>query len=392
MAQRKSGRKRGSRQRGYYFRKGRGWYALRDGRSIPLTLDGKPIRDKDTNPEALRQAHQRLLDELAAPLPARARPGPVGAITVGDVCNVYLNHASATGAATTHYNRANSLWDFCTALPAKYRPKPGVAQPRLTPADRCPHPAFGRLPAGELTALHVDQWLDAHPAWKDRRFKVQALKRAYNYAVDGGLLTVNPIAKYPVGRSRGRVTYFTPEQEAALLAAAGSALTAAMRVLVRTGLRYGIEFTTMTAASVADGGDRMEWRVTPKQTPASAKYRTVWVTDPAVVELTRRQVERYPTGALWRNHHGDAWTAKALSGAFTRLMARVQRKGVTLDADACIYSFRHTYAKRTLEGFWTGRPTTIETLARLMGNTPQVCWNHYVQWSPTHNKALWEAC
>ena len=57
-----------------------------------------------------------------------------------------------------------------------------------------------------------------------------------------------------------------------------------------------------------------------------------------------------------------------------------------------MYATRHTYAKRTLQGYWTGKATNIETLARLMGNSPQVCREHYLQWSEIDNDPLWEAC
>ena len=68
-----------------------------------------------------------------------------------------------------------------------------------------------------------------------------------------------------------------------------------------------------------------------------------------------------------------------------------QEKGITLDSDACMYSCRHTYAKRTLEGYWTGKPTSIHTLARLMGNSVKVCMDHYLQWSAADNEMLWGA-
>jgi len=45
-----------------------------------------------------------------------------------------------------------------------------------------------------------------------------------------------------------------------------------------------------------------------------------------------------------------------------------------------MYACRHTFAKRTLSGYYTGRPVTIEVLAGLMGNTPKVCWDHYAAW------------
>jgi hypothetical protein len=62
------------------------------------------------------------------------------------------------------------------------------------------------------------------------------------------------------------------------------------------------------------------------------------------------------------------------------------------DEDCCMYSCRHTYAKRTLQGYWSGKATNIETLAQLMGNSAQVCCEHYLQWCESYTEPLWEAC
>ena len=149
----------------------------------------------------------------------------------------------------------------------------------------------------------------------------------------------------------------------------------------------------MTAQQVVDLGDRMEWRVTPKQTKRADKYRLVRVTDPAILALVRKQIARHPKGPIFRNESGEPWKSDNLTVAFTRLRRRVEeQEHIQFDSDACMNTCRHTYAKRTLQGYWTGKPTTIETLARLMGNTPQVCWDHYVQWCEAYNAALWEAC
>ena len=59
------------------------------------------------------------------------------------------------------------------------------------------------------------------------------------------------------------------------------------------------------------------------------------------------------------------------------------------DLDLCMYSTRHTYAKRMLQGYWTGKPVPIEILAQLMGNSVQICRDHYLKWTESMNEALW---
>lgn len=39
----------------------------------------------------------------------------------------------------------------------------------------------------------------------------------------------------------------------------------------------------------------------------------------------------------------------------------------------------YTFAKRVLQGYWSGKSTNIEMLAKLMSNSPQVCRDHYLQ-------------
>lgn len=397
----KLGRKKGSRTRGYHYRKGRGWYALDDDRRVPLVYpSGEHIRDQDADPATLKEAFERWkVASQATKLAAEKAEQAEATVTLEKVCDLYLSHTEMTGAEATHYNRANTLFDFCYAFPAKFRRKneqPAeytAEEKKAMQQQRCSHPPYGDLPATALTPLHVDEWLKAHPTWKTgRRTKVQALKRALNYAVERKLIPHNPIAGYFAGKDRSRITYFTDEQEAALMKHANANLRMALQVCIRTGLRYGVEFTSLTKDQITDMGDRMEWRVIPKKTKTSQKYRVVRVKSPEIIAIARQQMQAFPTGPIFRNNKGKAWTQSSLTTAFLRLRLRIEKQEkIQFDADACMYACRHTYAKRTLQGYWTGRPTTIETLAKLLGNTPQVCWKHYVQWCDSYSEPLWDA-
>jgi integrase len=133
----------------------------------------------------------------------------------------------------------------------------------------------------------------------------------------------------------------------------------------------------------------MEWRFDVDESKTK-KLRILRIKDSEIIDITRRQMERHPDGPIFRALSGEPWTRKNLSQRFRFLKYRLQKEGLEFDDDCCIYSCRHTYAKRTLEGYWTGRPCNIETLARLMGNSPQVCQEHYLQWSTVDNEFLWE--
>jgi hypothetical protein len=60
MAKEKSGRKKGSRNRGYFLRKSRGWYVVDGSRLLPLRYeDGTPIKAADADEQDLRDAYAR---------------------------------------------------------------------------------------------------------------------------------------------------------------------------------------------------------------------------------------------------------------------------------------------------------------------------------------------
>lgn len=205
MANKGRGRKGGKHNRGFYFRSGRGWYALAEGLSYPLCgTDSEHLKDPKTPERLLREAHARWLTERdkadrEARRAEQSRAKEAAAVTVLQVCQSYLANAKATGAAKTH----EDLFDFCFGLPPEFRTKNDKQQQPLTAARKKAmaakriHEGYGKLPVVDLLPLHVDQWLNAHATWNGgRRSRVQAVKRALNYATEAGLIAANPIRGY----------------------------------------------------------------------------------------------------------------------------------------------------------------------------------------------------
>lgn len=341
----------------------------------------------------MREAAARVL--LAEPkVPQSAGPDA----EVGAVCASYLDHlrsqagdvSRAVGKAKTYIDRGQTLFDFCYGLPGEFFCAGDRAkrEAKGDPEKKRIHPGYGNRLCSELTPADIDAWLKVHQ-WSSGgwRTRVQAVKRAFNFAVERKVIPASPIRGYVLPKSVSRVTYITPEQEAAMMHEASPAFTVAMKVCIRTGARPGREFASLQAKHVRDHGDRMEWVFKPKDSKTTTKQRTVRIIDPEIMLLVRERMAN--KGPLFRNQTGEPWQIKMLSQNFRRTKARVQKKGVLLDEDACMYSCRHTYAKRTLEGYWTGKPASIKTLARLMGNTVQVCIAHYLQFSEADNEMLW---
>jgi site-specific recombinase XerD len=156
------------------------------------------------------------------------------------------------------------------------------------------HKGYGRLPIQDIIPLHIDQWLNAHKDWKGcRRTRIQAVKRAINYAVEKGLITKNPIRGYKTPKANSRVTYITSEQEQSLLKAANRALRIAIKVCIRTGARYYSEFCKLTRQHVKDHGDRMEWVFQPHESK-TRKLRTIRIADPEILGIVREEMKTNP--------------------------------------------------------------------------------------------------
>lgn len=405
MAKNRPGRKKGGHNRGYFYRKGRGWYAIDETRQIPLKYeDGAPISAENADEDEIRNAYARW--RLVKQDQQRRGRKPEDDTTVLDVCVRYLAHAKLHGAPKTHADRADTLFDFCFGLPPEQRNKVGSApfrdaevdgESELTAAQKHRlsylkvHDGLGRLLVAELKKHHVTEWLDAHSSWTDSgtRTRIQAVKRAFNFAVEEQYIEENPVRGYRTPKSKPRVTYITPEQESTLRHRASKALSTAIHVCIRTGARPGKEFCKLERRHVIDHGDKMEWQFAAVES-RTKELRVLRITDSEIIEITRRQMEHHVEGPIFRTRGGHPWTPKNLSQRFRFLKYRLQKDGLEFDEDCCIYSCRHTYAKRTLEGYWTGRPCNTETLARLMGNSPQVCREHYLQWSTVDNEFLWE--
>ena len=175
------------------------------------------------------------------------------------------------------------------------------------------------------------------------------MKRAFNWSVEMGPISKNPIRGYKVKSGRRRLTYFTDEQEKVLIENANPALALAIKVLISTGARYGCEFAKLDARHVIDDGNRMTWKFEASESKSRKRDRILFI-HPEIADLVRQQLAKHGgKGQVFRNDNGTPWTQPALRKAFFRLCKRVEGL-IDLDEDACLYTTRHMYAKRMLDG------------------------------------------
>jgi integrase len=383
------GRRAGGHNKGYWYRKGRGWYASEGGQPIPLLNSaGSPLKAPDTPDDELRESYARYLLE---------RKKKAKQLAMGDKALVlsivvaYLDYCKANNRASTYQKRGEYLFDFCFGLPSRfwdYGNGKKVPKPKKTDYI---HKGYGSKEVGQLIPMDIQQWVDKHPTWGKgtRRIAIQGLKRAMSYAVEMGLIKTNPIKGYKVQVGGKRITFFTPEQEQSLLKYAGKPLGEVIKVLIRTGARYGSELIKLTSRHVEETPAGMVWKFSAEEAKTN-KPRTIYISED-IADIVRTLIKRYPTGPLFRTQKGKPWVIRNIRSAFVLLKKKLINKGIKLDKDACLYTCRHTFAKRTLGGYWTGKPATIEQLAGVMGNSRQVAWDYYGQWCDNYTEPLWQA-
>lgn len=346
-------RRKNSRNKGYWFRDGRGWYVTEGRRSVPLCDENGHLKERDCDAE---KAYARYL----------IQEGPVKAdgLTVERAIRMYLTWLAKHGAPGTYAIRSRLLADFGKT--------------------------YGERPAAEITALDVQDWLDSHQGWGSNRAPLQALRRAFSFCVQSArVLKTNPVAGVKVDSVGKRVTYLSPDAEAAMYAHARPALATAIRVCIQTGARPICEFGALEARHVQETPRGQVWRFPKAETKMRKKERLIYVPE-AIAQLVRQQVAKHPAGKLFRDGKGRPWTTDALGAAFARLKRKLINLKIEIDHESVFYSCRHTFAKRMLGGFW-GNQVSLEILSGLMGNTPAVCFSHYAAFSEKFTEPMWTA-
>ncbi len=103
MPRKRTGRKKGGKNQGYFFRKGRGWVAW-DGGAMPYLLheDGTAIRRADETADVLKDAYARFR------LQRGQEEEQASEFTLHLVCVAYLQFVQAQGADATLRMRADA--------------------------------------------------------------------------------------------------------------------------------------------------------------------------------------------------------------------------------------------------------------------------------------------
>jgi integrase len=319
-----------------FFRKAKqAWYLQLGKRQISLGAD----RD-----QAFKRYQEILLHE------GGQITAPGVALSVAQVCDLFLDWCQRHNEPSTYDHYRFFLQDFCGR--------------------------DGGLNSLDLKPFHITRWLDRHTGWGNggRRSAIGAIKRVFSWAESEGLLPMNPIKRVrkPRGRRRERILT-AAEREEIMTKIVGQAFKDFVFAMQETGCRPS-EVARVTAANVdlAQG----TWTfVKHKTSHKTGQKRVVYLT-PAMVELTRMLADRNPTGPLFLNRLGKAFTRNAIRCRFRNL-----RKKLPHLKDVVSYCYRHSYVTDALVN---GVPAA--TVAELVGHKDiKMISDHYGHLAQKHD-------
>lgn len=262
-------------------------------------------------PAEIEGAWHRLMASGAGKVPDTSE------LHVATICDLFLDFSQKHHTEKTYRGYRDFLQDFC---------------------EHC-----GTLLGEQLKPLHVTHWLDAHPGWKGgQRNAVIAVKRVFNWAETEGLLSPNPIkaVRKPPQKKRERI--LTPqEREEILNAIPDEGFHDLVFAMMETGARPG-EARTVTAENV--NLELGVWVFAEHKTAKrTGRSRIIYLT-PAMVELSRKLVEKYPEGPLFRG----PLSKKGFTQNGIRCRFRTLRKKLPHLEGVISYTMRHSFATQAL--------------------------------------------
>ncbi len=185
----------------------------------------------------------------------------------------------------------------------------------------------------DLKPFHVQQWVDSYPGLgrTSRRNYLRSVKRCCKWAVQQGYLSANPVEHLEVptaDRRERRVT--TDEYERLLTLISDESLKDLVITTWETGCRPQ-ESLRVEARHVEL--EHQRWVFPKSEAKGKRQPRIIYLSDTAL-EITRRRMQQFPTGVLFRNSKGRPWTPDAVNCAFDRLRVKLLRKSVHFDPEA----------------------------------------------------------
>jgi integrase len=264
------------------------WYVQIGKRQVKL----HPDRD-----EAFRLYYE-LMTRPPEAAPA-AQPGD-SKLAV-EIVDIFLEWASKNKAVRTYQAYRDRLQVFVNSIPADIR-------------------------VADLKPYHITRVMDDHSErWSNNTKNNFAtdVQRAFNWAVEEGLIDRSPFVKVRKPGREGRETAISPIEYVQIMECAKEPnFRDLLELAWETGARVQ-ELRVIEARHI----DFIKGRIVlpPKESKGKKRHRVIYLTDPAK-ELVLRLAQNQPTGPILRNSEGKPWVKDSINCAFVRLRVALGKR------------------------------------------------------------------
>ena len=208
------------------------------------------------------------------------------------------------------------------------------------------------VPAQKVKPIHLIQWMAKVPHWSPTTHanSMRSVQRAFRWAHRMGLIDTNPLQFVEKPTPRTRQEIVTPEDYPAIL---GKITNPDFRDLVIAAWETGARPQELRRIEVRHVDlENSRWVFPPAESKGKKRHRIIYLS-PEALQLTRKLLNRFPSGLLFRTQHRTPWSIDSVGCNFTRLKSRIGRR-------LCLYVFRHSFATRMLVAGVD--PMTVATL------------------------------
>lgn len=197
-----------------------------------------------------------------------------------------------------------------------------------------------RLTVGQLKPFHVQEWVDSKDTWSDstRKGAITTIKTALRFACKQGYIDSSPIAyiEKPAG---GRREVVIPDDHYRKML---EVKDEAFRDLITVAWEVGARPQEILIVEAKDVDlERQCWIFERKDSKGKKRRRVVYLTDTAL-KITKKLMEKWPEGKLFRNTRGVAYNPIAVACRFRGLKKKLGTK-------YCLTNVRHSWINRLLK-------------------------------------------
>jgi len=169
-----------------------------------------------------------------------------------------------------------------------------------------------RVVIAKLRPHHVTKWMDAHPSWTDttRNDAISIAQRPFNWPIKQGRLDRNPIAHLEDKPSRRRrEVVYTPEQWGQIMSEIpDEPFRDLMTFLWETGCRpQEARLLEVRHIDLRNG-----MAVFPPSEAKGKQHPRVLFLNELAFTILERRCQSVPSGLVFRNTRGNAWTKDAI--------------------------------------------------------------------------------